>query len=299
MIPSRRFLVAIAAIAGFISIIFLQFGELSLCYASSKPRSLEVNESGTIVVSGAAGREASSLNGKSSENANNALCNQGICVDLYPKDGRIEGKQISLLNPAGMNVSGQVVGLCVLEQPSEKYPFVREPDGHMWIFKTPSSSGQGEFTDISDSGNAVGFYRNDLSKTETGFLMNSQRQWVMDIKLPSNPCPSTHSFLHTEPNGINDEGEIVGNYDCTENPDDAADAMFKGNGFYRSSDGTFYRVQYENASRTVAGKISNIGVIVGYYVIDNDTWIPFAAKKDEVIKPIAPLQNNSKFEIRN
>jgi hypothetical protein len=294
MISSRRLCVAIAAIAGVISILFSQFGELPFCYGSNQPRSLEVNEAGTIVIS-----KESSFNGKASANDNNALCDQGLCVDLYPKDRKIEGKQISLLNPAGINDSGQIVGLCVLEQPSGKYPFVREPDGSMWIFKTPSSSGQGEFTDISDSGSAVGFYRDEVSKTETGFLMNSQRQWVMDIKYPLNPCPSTHTYLHTEPNGINNEGEIVGNYDCTQNPDDAADPMFNGNGFYRSSDGTYYRVQYENASRTVAGKISNIGVIVGYYVIDDNTWIPFAARKDDVIKPIVPRQNQSKFEIRN
>jgi len=55
-------------------------------------------------------------------------------------------------------------------------------------------------------------------------------------------------------NGINDSGEIIGNYRCTEKPGDAADAIFKGSGFYRAPDGTYYRVEYENAQRTVAGK---------------------------------------------
>ena len=215
-------------------------------------------------------------------------CEQGICVDIYPKDRKIEGKNISLLNPAGVNARGQIVGLCVLDDPRKNYPFVREPDGNLWLFKTPSSSGQGEFTDISDSGDAVGFYEKDSSPAQIGFLMNSHKQFVMDIKYPTNPCPQGSPYLHTQPNGINDSGEIIGNFRCTEKPGEAAEAIFKGSGFYRAPDGTFYRVEYENAKRTVAGKITNAGVIIGYYVLNDDTWVPFAAMKDEVIKPIVP-----------
>ncbi len=288
MFSSRRFFVSATAIAVLAIISASQFGEIPFCYGSNKGASLEINEAGTIVVSGPTGRTQSSLNRPASSVPQNALCNQDICVDLLPKDGKIEGRRVAKIDATGLNSLGQIVGRCVLEQPAGNFAFVREPDGSVWLFKTPASSGQGEFTDISDSGNAVGFYRNDTLKTETGFMMNAQRQWVMDIRYPSNPCPGTRSYLHTEPNGINDGGEIVGNYDCTEKPEDAADPVFKGNGFYRAPDGTFYRVQYENASRTVAGKISNLGVIVGYYVVDNDTWMPFAARKDEVIKPIVP-----------
>ena len=217
-----------------------------------------------------------------------STCEQGICVHLYPKDRKVEGKSVSLLNPAGVNSKGQVVGLCVLENPEKNYPFVREPDGSIWLFKTPSSTGQGEFTDISDSGDAVGFYESDASHSKTGFLMNAQKQFVMDINYPANPCPQDSPFLHTQPNGINDAGEIIGNFRCTERPGDAVEAIFKGSGFYRAPDGKYYRVQYGDAKRTVAGKITNNGVIIGYYVINDDTWVPFAVAKDEVIKPILP-----------
>jgi hypothetical protein len=217
-----------------------------------------------------------------------STCEQGICVDLHPKDGKIDGKNVSSITPTGVNSLGQVVGLCVLDEPAKSYAFLREPDGNFWIFKTPSSSGQGEFTDINDSGSAVGFYEKDPAKGKIGFLMGPQRQYVMDIKYPANACPQSSPYLQTQPNGINDAGEIIGNFRCTENPGDAAEAVFKGDGFYRAPDGTYYRVQYENAKRTVAGKISNNGVIVGYYVVDNDNWVPFAAKKDDVIKPIVP-----------
>ena len=287
---SRRFYLTVVVIAGLAIIFTSHFDKFSSCYGANKPPSLEVNESGTIVISGATKSSTQSFKRTSTTrtDAQDLLCEVGMCVDIYPKDGKIEGRRVSELNPTGINNSGQIVGLCVFEQSAGKFPFIRDPNGNLWIFKTPSSSGQGEFTDISDSGNAVGFYRNDTSKTKTGFLMNSQRKWVMDIELPVNPCPSTRSYLHTQPNGINNEGEIVGNFGCTENAEDAVDPVFKGNGFYRSPDGTFYRVQYENASRTVAGKISNVGVIFGYYVADQDTWIPFAAMKDDVIKPIVP-----------
>jgi len=217
-----------------------------------------------------------------------STCEQGICADIYPKDGKIDGKNVASITPAGVNNRGQIVGQCVLDDPAQNYAFVREPDGNFWIFKTPSSSGQGEFTDINDSGSAVGFYEKDSSKSKIGFLMNSKHQWVMDIRYPANPCPQGSPYLHTQPNGINDSGEIIGNFRCTENDGDAAEAVFKGDGFYRAPDGTYYRVQYENAKRTVAGKISNNGVIVGYYVIDDNTWVPFTAKKDDVIKPIVP-----------
>ncbi len=265
----RRFGV-LAAISG-IMILFSQLSGSLPCYGSNKPLL-------------STGKNRSEL--VATEPAD--PCPQGLCKDIYPKDGKIEGKRVSLLSPAGMNSQGQVVGLCALDDPENKYPFVREPDGQFWIFKTPSVSGQGEFTDISDSGNAVGFYAKNPESTKIGFLMNSQGQWVMDIQYPTNPCPAVRSYLHTEPNGINNQDEIVGNYDCTEHPNDAANPIFKGNGFYRAPDGTFYRVQFENARRTVAGKISNAGVIFGYYVLDSETWIPFAAPKSDVIKPIVP-----------
>jgi hypothetical protein len=275
----------ISVIFGII-IMFSLVSGIPFSHGSNKPLTAGVNETGTIVIT-----EPNKSNRTSFEKApaqKEDSCGEILCMDLYPKDRKIEGEHISTLNPAGVNSFGQIVGLCVLDDPERNYPFVREPNGNMWLFRTPSSTGQGEFTDISDTGYAVGIYAKDSSKIKVGFLMNSKRQWVTDITYPSNSCPSSRSYLHTQPNGINDEGEIVGNVDCTEHPDDKTDPLSRGNGFYRAPDGTFYRVQYENASRTVAGKISNLGVIVGYYVVDNDTWIPFAARKDEVIKPLIP-----------
>lgn len=255
-----------------IASIILLFQLTALCYGSNKALTAGVDENGTIVILGK--NEVAS-------------CPAGLC-EIFPEDGKIEGKQVSLMNPAGINNSGQVVGTAVLQEDSEKYPFVREPDGRLWIFKTPSESGQGEFTDISNTGKAVGFYEKSRTSANIGFVMNSRGQWEMDISYPSNPCPAARSYLHTQPNGINDEDEIVGNYDCTERPDDSADPIFKGNGFYRAPDGTFYRVQFENARRTVAGKINNAGVIFGYYVVDDETWVPFAAEKKEVLRPLIP-----------
>jgi hypothetical protein len=273
-------------IAALISIIYLQLGNGTLLFSANKPLSAGADSLGNIVILDAPQAKTPSF-GQSVEVAWDS-CEQEICKSLMPKDGKIEGKQVLSLNPAGENSRGQIVGLCILEGDEGKYAFVRESDGRIWIFRPPASNGQGEFTDINDFGNAVGVYSKQSSETKVGFLMNSRKQWVADISYPANPCSSEHLYLHTQPNGINDEGEIVGNYNCTERPNDPADALFKGNGFYRAIDGTFYRVQYENAVRTVAGKISNLGVIVGYYVIDNDLWVPFAAKKEEVLKPLIP-----------
>jgi hypothetical protein len=273
-------------ITALIFTIYIQLGTGTSAFPANKPLTAGADVLGNIVILDAPKAKNPTF-GQSAEVAWDS-CEQGICKDLLPRDGRVEGKRILSLNPAGENSRGQIVGLCVLEGDEGKYAFVRESDGRIWIFRPPASDGQGEFTDINDFGNAVGVYSKESSKTKVGFLMNSRRQLVSDISYPANPCSSAHSYLHTQPNGINDEGEIVGNYNCTERPNDAADALFRGNGFYRAADGTFYRVQYENAVRTVAGKISNLGVIVGYYVIENDLWIPFAAKKEEVIKPLIP-----------
>ncbi len=271
MSGSRRFLAA-AVIIGFALIAaYPTIGSTSTSMNSNPRQTLSKGDDDLVVVE-----------------MPESTCEQGICVDLYPKDGKVEGKSVSLLNPSGVNARGQIVGLCVLDNPQKNYPFVREPDGNIWLFKTPAASGQGEFTDISDSGNAVGFYENDSSHAIIGFLMNSRKQYVTDIQYPSNPCPQRSPYLHTQPNGINDAGEIIGNYRCTESPDETVDGIFKGSGFYRASNGTYYRVEYENAKRTVAGKITNDGVIIGYYVLTDDTWVPFAAMKDEVIKPIVP-----------
>jgi hypothetical protein len=213
-------------------------------------------------------------------------CEKIECMDIYPKDHKVEGRSISALNPAGINQQGQIVGLCVLENPLSNYPFIREPDGRIRLFHTPGPSGQGEFTDINDSGEAVGFYQDAASKTKVGFLMNATGKWAMDLKYPVNPCPNGNPYLQTQPNGINQDGEIIGNYSCTAVPDEPIDGIFKGNGFYRAPDGTFFQLQYENAKRTVAGKISNNGTIIGYYVADDSAWIPFAARKEDVLKAI-------------
>jgi hypothetical protein len=272
-------------IIGLISI-FYALGCGTLLYCANKPLSAGADALGNITILDLP-QSKSSLLGQGEPIVWDS-CEQGGCKDLLPKDGKIEGKRVVALSPAGENSRGQIVGLCTLEGDEGKHAFVRESDGRIWIFRPPASNGQGEFTDINDFGTAVGVYSKESSYTTIGFLMDSHKQWVSDISYPANPCPSVRSYLHTQPNGINDEGEIVGNYNCTENPKDPADALFKGNGFYRAADGTFYRVQYENAVRTVAGKISNLGVIVGYYVMDNDLWIPFAAKKEDVLKPIIP-----------
>jgi hypothetical protein len=265
MIFSRRILFLVVAIAGFALFSSAKSSNFSKSNLEKIPALAPASDSVVVEV---------------------GPCEQITCMDIYPKDHKVEGKNISSLNPAGMNERGQIVGLCVLENPVLNYPFLREPDGKLWIFRTPSATGQGEFTDINDIGEAVGFYRDDASKTRIGFLMNSQGKWAMDIKYPSNPCPNNDPYLHTQPNGINQDGEIIGNYSCTKNPDDSVDAIFKGNGFYRSADGSYFQVKYENAARTVAGKITNNGVIIGYYAVDDSTWIPFAARKEDVIKPI-------------
>jgi hypothetical protein len=278
MISAHRFLCILTAIAGF------ALGSFARPSNASQPSLLANHKTPKSLESRAPGQ---TNDPNDSVVVEYGSCDQISCMNLYPADRTVEGRKILTLNAAGVNDRGQIVGLCVLDGPVGNYPFVREPDGRIWIFRTPSTSGQGEFTDVSDLGEAVGFYQDETSKTQVGFLMNSQGKWALDIKFPSNPCPNNSPYLNTQPNGINQDGEIIGNYGCTQNPGDPIDAIFKGNGFYRAADGTFFQVKYENAVRTVAGKISNNGLIIGYYAVDDNTWLPFVAKKEEVLKPIS------------
>ena len=270
MVLFRRFLWAVSAVAGF-----------SLClFASISDTSFSIDQI-PLEIPALVGIEAEP-------------CEDLVCRNIYPEDGKIEGKTVLQMTPSGVNHHDQIVGRCNLADSSGSFAFFRESDGRIWIFRTPSASGQGEFTDVNDSGDAVGFYKKDSIRTDIGFLMNSDRQWVEDIKYPDNQCPSDKSYLHTQPNGINRTGEIVGNIGCTARPEDATDTLLYGDGFYRAADGTFYRVQYKNAVRTVAGKISDNGVIVGYYVRDNDEWILFAALKEDVIRPIVRSESSGR-----
>jgi len=52
-------------------------------------------------------------------------------VDLYPKDGKVEGRQVSLLNPAGANARGQIVGLCVLDEAKKNFPLSANPTAYL------------------------------------------------------------------------------------------------------------------------------------------------------------------------
>jgi hypothetical protein len=123
----------IAAIIGFIFVIYSSLVWAPELYALSNARSAGMDASGNITILEAP--QAPSF-GQGSVVVGDS-CEQGICGDIFPKDGKIEGKPVLAMNPAGVNSRGQVVGLCILEGESGKHAFVRESDGRIWIFGRP------------------------------------------------------------------------------------------------------------------------------------------------------------------
>lgn len=67
---------------------------------------------------------------------------------------------------------------------------------------------------------------------------------------------------HSVANGINNAGQIVGEYDYS--------SAYPPHGFLLSS-GTYTSIDYPNIANTVANEINNAGQIVGYY-FDNSVY---------------------------
>ena len=84
--------------------------------------------------------------------------------------------------------------------------------------------------------------------------------------------------VDTQPSGVNNQGEMVGAYGY-------GDAVFTGDGFYRSKDGDYYQVVVPGAVRTVAIGITEGGLISGYCEDTGGHWIAFVAKAADVIVP--------------
>ena len=175
---------------------------------------------------------------------------------------------VTLLN--GINASGQLMGTYV-DSTGKLFAFV----GNKGDFTKLDPFGleirsQGGF--INAQGQAVGAYR-DASQKRHGFI------WRKGKFAPPVNVPGDDELLGTVALGINDIGDVVGNYvdDKTENR----------HGFLLSSKGVFTNpIDVPGAVVTVAQGINNAGTIVGVYIDAQGNSHGFVLSKGVFTNPI-------------
>lgn len=171
-----------------------------------------------------------------------------------PIDAELPGAVATSLN--GINAAGDVMGSYFDSNAGTLFAFVRSKKG-VFTKLDPLDLGirsQGGF--INAKGQAVGVYRDDTQKRH-GFI------WYKGIFTNTSiNVPGDDELLGTVAIGINDIGDVVGNYvdDETENR----------HGFLLSK-GVYTTLDVPDADLTVAQGINNAGTIVGLYMVGDQT----------------------------
>jgi hypothetical protein len=201
-------------------------------------------------------------------NTHGFVLNKGVFTTIdfppsAPPAPRVTG---TILN--GINASGQITGtyfVFVGDPPDPNtipnHAFVG--DGVKGPFTTldpkDSTRSQGGF--INAQGQAVGAFRDGMANEKRrGFIWRKGTFTIFNVPGDSTPPEG----FGTVPQGINDIGQVVGNYTDKKDPDNI-------HGFLRSSKGEFTIIDFPfgtNTTVTVANGINNAGTIVGVYVDD-------------------------------
>jgi uncharacterized membrane protein len=116
-----------------------------------------------------------------------------------------------------------------------------------------STRSQGGF--LNAQGQVVGTYRDAFEKRH-GFIWRKGNFTTFNV-------PDDHPVLGTVALGINDIGQVVGNYVDAKNN--------QRHGFLRSSKGDFTTLDVPGADITIAQGINNAGTIVGLYIVGDQT----------------------------
>ena len=114
----------------------------------------------------------------------------------------------------------------------------------------------------------MGTYRdNTANQKRHGFIWLNGTFTTLNINVPGD-----HHVFGTVASGINDFGEVVGNYVAEDDP-------AHRHGFLRSSNGDFTAFDVPNAVFTIGEGINNDGTIVGVYTLADGTLHGFVLKK--------------------
>jgi uncharacterized membrane protein len=133
---------------------------------------------------------------------------------------------------------------------------------------------QGGF--INAQGEAVGTYR-DATQKRHGFIWRKGIFTNTSINVPGD-----HPLFGTVAQGINDIGEVVGNFVA-----DGGD-NFHRHGFLRSSKGDYSTFDVPGRTFTSPSGINNSGQIAGFYADDNFFFHGFVLSKGVFMKVEVP-----------
>jgi probable HAF family extracellular repeat protein len=160
----------------------------------------------------------------------------------------------------GLNNRGTVVGIGYPSPESNAggFGFVRDGKGRYSRFRVPGTSPESRTvaSDINERGRIVGW--SDDDRVSFGYIRDRAGRFTR-IKHPdargSVPDGVGGKISGSELRGLNDRGDIVGNY--------AADRTVKG--FVRDRRGNYTTIRPPGAAATLVTGINNKGQIVGQY----------------------------------
>jgi uncharacterized membrane protein len=187
--------------------------------------------------------------------AHGFVLNKGVFtrIDVPGAKATPVGPDTSLLTAInGINAPGQLVG--TYGDGTTVHSFFWSKGNFTTLDPDPDKiRSQGGF--LNAQGQVVGTYR-DKGQKRHGFI------WREGIFTTFN-VPDDHPVFGTVAMGINDIGEIVGNF-----VDVTGDNVHR-QGFLRSSNGTFTKFAVPGRTFTSASGINNAGQIVGFYADDD------------------------------
>ncbi len=150
--------------------------------------------------------------------------------------------------PKALNQNGLIAGY-YLDAAQVQHIFLRSRKG-VFVTSEPSNTASSFITSVNTGGAAVGQYT-DTNSMPHGFLRNAHGTY-RNINVPGT--------LYTNPNGINDVGQVTGN---------AFDAQF-AHGFLWDVSGTVVLFDVPGGTGfTAARAINASGAITGYYANGN------------------------------
>ena len=176
-------------------------------------------------------------------NTHGFVLNKGVFTTID-----VPGAVFTIIN--GINASGRLAGTySIAGDPKPNHAFFWSKGDFTTLDPLGATRSQGGF--LNAQGEVVGTYRDEFEKRH-GFIWRKGNFTTFNV-------PGDHPVLGTVALGINDIGQIVGNYVAAKDN--------QRHGFLRSSKGDFTTLDVPGADITIAQGINNAGTIVGAYVV--------------------------------
>jgi probable HAF family extracellular repeat protein len=184
----------------------------------------------------------------------------------------------------GINSSGQLAGTYV--DGGTPHAFFNNNNQFRTLVPPGSIRSQGGF--INTLSQVVGTYR-DANQKRHGFIWHGTFTATFNV-------PGDDPVLGTVAFGINDFGEVVGNYVAAGDVKPNGSATHR-HGFLRSSDGTsFTTFDVPNAIVTIGEGINNDGTIVGVYTLTDGKLHGFVLNNGVVFTTVDVPDSNGKAQ---